>query len=168
MTKSRPASCLCLKYQCSALKYSQTTVPRYKERPVVPVILFLKPITFLQTGRNSKKDLSSSASSIGCSSNSSINSVSSWHGASFQNRAYWYSSALFWIYPKTPCLRHNGCKTVWVYEELIVYSYTIRAAWADDGDRPLLLWRNWGTISFKARWPYDIIGDSAVFIVSTV
>jgi hypothetical protein len=46
---------------------------------------------------------------------------------------------------------HNVYKTVWLSEELLVYSYTIRAVWADDGDKPLLLLRNWGTIFFLSR-----------------
>jgi hypothetical protein len=48
-------------------------------------------------------------------------------------------------------ITHNVYKTVWLSEELLVYSYTIWAVWADDGDRPLLLLRNWGTIFFLRR-----------------
>jgi hypothetical protein len=34
---------------------------------------------------------------------------------------------------------HNVYKTVCLSEDLLVFSFTIRAVWADDGDRPLLL-----------------------------
>jgi hypothetical protein len=34
---------------------------------------------------------------------------------------------------------HNVYKTVCLSEDLLVFSFSIRAVWADDGDRPLSL-----------------------------
>jgi hypothetical protein len=34
-------------------------------------------------------------------------------------------------------MTHNVYKTVCLSEDLLVFSYKIRAVWADDGDRPL-------------------------------
>jgi hypothetical protein len=42
-------------------------------------------------------------------------------------------------YLGTGSSNHNVYKTVCLSEDLLVFSLTIRAVWADDGDRPLLL-----------------------------
>jgi hypothetical protein len=46
---------------------------------------------------------------------------------------------------------HNVYKTVCLSEDLLVFSYTIRAVWADDGDRPLLPWRIFGAMAVSRQ-----------------
>jgi hypothetical protein len=85
---------------------------------------------------------------LGCSSThvfSSINSVSLWPGASFQNRSYWDSSALFWIPENTACPPLNF-RDLFVGEEgvdpdIIIAWSAIYQKWNNDLDflQPYLL-----------------------------
>jgi hypothetical protein len=46
---------------------------------------------------------------------------------------------------------HSDYRTVSHYWVLLVYVALIRAVWADDGDRPLLLWRIFGAMAVSRQ-----------------
>jgi hypothetical protein len=61
-----------------------------------------------------------------------------WSYMALQVHLVCVTAIFFAIMSKLPVMAdHNVYKTVCLSEDLLVFSYKIRAVWADDGDRPL-------------------------------
>jgi hypothetical protein len=84
---------------------------------------------------------------------SSIDSVSSWHGALFQNRTYWDSSAVFWIPEFTQCLRAN-----WV-DEFTTFMHNFKAQ-----DKNRCFCKSDKISILRPRWPLSCARAAGWFL----